>query len=444
MSQPLAATGGVTVTQAREQRSASARDVIAVVAGNALEFYDFTVYAFFSVFIGRAFFPAFSPATQVIASVAVFGVGFIARPLGGLLIGAYADRSGRKAALTLTISLMAVGTAIIAFTPTYASIGVLAPVLIVCGRLLQGLSAGGEAGPATAYLLETAGPNRRGFFTSWQLATQGIAALMGGLVGYIVSSVLSVEALSAWGWRIPFVIGLLIAPLGLYIRKHLHETLDAERAVKGNRELLRTIAQKHLSDLMLACCVLIGPTITVYIVGHYMTTYGIRVLHLPTSTSMMVGLMTGGVGIVASLAAGLCFDRFPGNRFIVVPQFLSVLAVVPMFAWVIHAGTGAVFLGMVGFLTLLRVLMSPFHLCVIPEIFPQAIRSTCVSICYSVPTTIFGGSAQVVVAWLATVTPNPMAPAWYLLAANIVSFIAVFTLYRRHRERIRLGSAIAG
>lgn len=420
------------------------RDVVAVVAGNALEFYDFTVYAFFAVFIGRAFFPAFSPTTQVIASVAVFGVGFVARPLGGVVIGAYADRRGRKAALTLTFGLMALGTAIIAFTPTYARIGIAAPVLIVVGRLLQGLSAGGEAGPATSYLLEMASKGRRGLYTSWQLATQGIAALTGGLVGYTVSSLLSPEALDAWGWRLPFVLGLLIAPLGLYIRNCLHETLDTGRAVKSNRELLATIGRHHLSDLVLACCVLIGPTITVYVVGHYMTTYGIRVLHLPTSTSMLVGFITGGVGIVASLGAGMYFDRFPGTRMLVVPQFLSILAVVPLFSWVIHAGTGPVFLGMVALLTLLRVLMSPFHLCVIPEIFPQAIRSTCVSICYSVPTTIFGGSAQLVVAWLATVTPNPMAPAWYLLGASSISFVAAFTLFRRHRTRIASGASRDG
>jgi predicted MFS family arabinose efflux permease len=417
------------------------RDVVAVVAGNALEFYDFTVYAFFSVFVGRAFFPSFSPATQIIASVAVFGVGFVARPLGGVIIGAYADRRGRKAALTLTFGLMALGTAIIAVAPTYARIGVFAPLLVVVGRLLQGLSAGGEAGPATSYLLEMATLGRRGLYTSWQLATQGIAALMGGLVGYAVSSLLSAEALGAWGWRIPFLFGLLIAPLGIYIRRRLHETLDAEQAVKSNRELLHSVVETHLSELVLACCTLIGPTITVYVVGHYMTTYGIRVLHLPTSTSMLVGFVTGSVGIVASLAAGVYFDRFPRSRLLVVPQFLSILAVVPMFEWVLHAGTGGVFLGMVAFLTLLRVLMSPFHLCIIPEIFPQTIRSTCVSICYSVPTTIFGGTAQLVVAWLVTITPNPMAPAWYLLGANVISFVAVFVLDRRRRAGLADGAS---
>ncbi|AUT73646.1 MFS transporter [Paraburkholderia hospita] len=441
MSQLSAATEGAPVGRSEAGASPSMRDVVAVVAGNALEFYDFTVYAFFSVFIGRAFFPSFSPATQIIASVAVFGVGFVARPVGGVIIGAYADRRGRKAALTLTFGMMALGTAIIAFTPTYAHIGIFAPLLVVVGRLLQGLSAGGEAGPATSYLLETAAAGRRGLYTSWQLATQGIAALMGGLVGYTVSSLLSADALAAWGWRIPFMLGLLIAPLGIYIRRRLHETLDVTHAVTSNRELLRGIVDTHMTELVLACCVLIGPTITVYVVGHYMTTYGIRVLHLPTSTSMLVGFVTGGVGIVASLAAGVYFDRFPRSRLLIVPQFLSILAVVPMFTWVLHAGTGGVFLGMVGFLTLLRVLMSPFHLCVIPEIFPQAIRSTCVSICYSVPTTLFGGTAQLVVAWLATITPNPMAPAWYLLVANAISFGAVFALDRRRRARLAAGAS---
>ncbi|HEX7910116.1 MAG TPA: MFS transporter [Paraburkholderia sp.] len=422
-------------------RTASTLDFIAVVVGNALEFFDFTVYAFFAVFIGKAFFPAFSPASQVIASVAVFGVGFVARPIGGLVIGAYADRSGRKAALSLTIGLMALGTAILAFTPSYATIGVVAPVLVVIGRLLQGFSAGGEMGPATTYMLEMASSNRRGFYTSWQLATQGVASLLGGLVGYIVSSMLSPAALAEWGWRVPFVIGLLIAPIGLYIRKQLSETLDTESAVKGTAELASVIVSKHLSDLLISCAVLIGPTITVYVVGYYMTTYGLRVLHLPTSTSMLVGLITGGVGIVASLAAGLIYDRFPNTKWMVLPQVLTVLAIVPAFVWVTQNGTAVTFLSMVALLTLLRVLMAPFQLCFIPEIFPNAIRSTCVSICFSVPTTIFGGSAQVVVAWLAARTADPMSPAWYLLAANAISLLAVLTLYMRHRTTLGRNSA---
>lgn len=416
-------------------KSSSHGSIIAVVAGNALEFYDFTVYAFFAVFIGKAFFPSFSPASQLIASVAVFGAGFVARPLGGILIGAYADRAGRKAALTLTIGLMALGTAIIAFTPTHQSIGLAAPVLVVIGRLLQGFSAGGETGPATTYLLEMASEGRRGFYTSWQIATQGIAALLGGLVGYIVSSVMSESAVADWGWRIPFVFGLLIAPVGLYIRNRLHETLDAESAVKNTGELISTIVRGHLPDLLIACCVLIGPTVTVYIVGHYMTSYGIRVLHLPTSTSMLVGLTTGAVGLVTSLFAGLLYDRFPRSRLIVLPQFISVTAILPVFSWVIERGTGSVFLTMIAVLTFFRVLMAPFHLCFIPEIFPKAVRSTCVSICYSVPTTIFGGSAQLVVAWMASVFPNPMSPAWYLVATNVVSLGAVFWLYLRRNRK---------
>ena len=208
-----------------------------MVLGNALEFFDFTVYAFFAVYIGKAFFPAFSAASQIVASVAVFGVGFVARPIGGVVIGAYADRAGRKAALSLTIAMMAAGTAILAFTPSYAAIGMAAPVLVVIGRLLQGFSAGGEMGPATTYMLEMAASNRRGFYTSWQLATQGVASLFGGLVGYVVSSTLSASALAAWGWRVPFVVGLLIAPIGIYIRRQLHETLDTETAVNDTAEL---------------------------------------------------------------------------------------------------------------------------------------------------------------------------------------------------------------
>ncbi|MFE8103066.1 MFS transporter [Brenneria goodwinii] len=216
---------------AREQNETEANapgrtaSIGAITLGNALEFYDFTIYSIFAAVIARQFFPAETPLGSLLLSVAVFGVGFLTRPLGGILIGAYADRKGRKAAMTLTISLMALSSAMLAVIPSYAAIGIAAPCLVVLARLIQGFSAGGEMGPATTYLLERAPANQRGFYTSWQSASQGLAFLIAGLMGFIMTQILPKESLESWGWRLPFLLGVLIAPVGIYIRNRLPETL---------------------------------------------------------------------------------------------------------------------------------------------------------------------------------------------------------------------------
>lgn len=213
------------MNQTDRPRPSQIMRVGAAILGNALEFYDFTVYAAFAVWLAKAFFPADNPNTSLLLTVATFGVGFVARPLGGILIGAYADRYGRKPAMTLTIWLMALGTGMIGLLPTYDQIGLLAPVLLVFARLLQGFSTGGEMGPATTYLLESAPSHRKGFFGSWQLASQNLGSLFSALVGLGLAFLITPGANDSWGWRVPFLLGILIAPVGYFIRRNLDETL---------------------------------------------------------------------------------------------------------------------------------------------------------------------------------------------------------------------------
>src|SRR6202795_3408857 len=197
--------------------------VVATVLGNALEFYDFTAYAFFAVIIGRAFFPAQDPFVSLLLSVAAFGVGFITRPLGGIVIGAYADRAGRRPAMMLSIGLMAVGMVLLAATPSYATIGLAAPFLVVFARLVQGFALGGEIGPSTSYLLEAAPAGKRGQYGAWQIASQGAAAAFAGSLGVVLSWLLDADAMQSWGWRIPFLVGVAIVPMGLIMRGQLRE-----------------------------------------------------------------------------------------------------------------------------------------------------------------------------------------------------------------------------
>src|SRR5208337_4387064 len=207
-------------------RPIGAKGVFAAVLGNGFEFFDFTVYATFLDLIGAAFYPSSNPFVSDLASAATFGVGFVARPLGGALIGAYGDRAGRRPAMTMSIGLMALGCAMIAVAPGYASIGALAPILLIVARLMQGFAVGGEVGPATMFVLEAAPPGRRMLFASWQLASQNLGSLAGGIIGVVLALALSKSSYAAWGWRVPFAIGVLIAPVGLYVRTRLDETLD--------------------------------------------------------------------------------------------------------------------------------------------------------------------------------------------------------------------------
>ena len=267
--------------------------VFAVAIGNFLEFYDFIVYSFFALMIGKAFFPGNAMAAgltqteadflSLLASVGVFGAGFVTRPIGAAVIGAYADRAGRKAALTLTIGLMAIGTAMLALTPSYAQIGIAAPIILVIARLIQGFSCGGEVGPATTYLLEAAPPHRRASMTAWQGITQMFAGALGSGLGLILAANLTEAELYDWGWRVPFLIGILIGPVGIYIRQALPETLDHATAHESGWAVLKNLFVNNSAAVLLAVLCIVGPTVSTY-VSSYMTTYAIKPL-LPTIRS---------------------------------------------------------------------------------------------------------------------------------------------------------------
>src|SRR5271155_4982054 len=238
------------------------RVIIAAIIGTWLEFFDFSTYALFAVSVGRQFFPVESPSGQLLLSLGTFGVGFVMRPLGAVVLGAYADRAGRKAALTLSIMLMVLGTALIALTPSYAAIGFAAPILIVLARLLQGFSAGGEIGAATTYILTAAPQPRHGLYSSWQTAVQGLAGLPASLIALGLSASLSSEAMDAWGWRVPFLFGLLIGPIGLYLRRHMDETWDGRSIPPSASAVLRSLFSRHSGLITIGLLSILGSTVS--------------------------------------------------------------------------------------------------------------------------------------------------------------------------------------
>jgi MFS family permease len=427
----MAETPAFRVTQARAAQSHPPIPISAVVAtvlGNALEFYDFTTYAFFAVMIGRVFFPTHDPFISLLLSVAAFGVGFISRPLGGMVIGAYADRAGRKPAMMLSIGLMAVGMVLLAATPSYAAIGIAAPILVVVARLIQGFALGGEVGPSTAYLLEAAPAGKRGQYGVWQIASQGAAMTLAGLFGVALSFALDDAAIQAWGWRIPFIIGVAIVPVGLIMRSRLQETVDTDASTihPSTGHVFSALLKNHLRRLVIALMLITSGTIAAYI-GAYMTTYALSTLHMATGASMSATAVTGACVLVFSLIGGWLSDRV-GRKPVYLLSKLALTAVAyPAFVAINQHHTLGPLLLMAGLMGALTALGS-VALVVITECFPKSVRSAGLSTVYALAVTVFGGTTQLVVTWLIHVTGDPLAPAWYLIASSAIGVVAILMI----------------
>jgi len=409
--------------------------VAATVAGNALEFFDFIAYVFFAVYIGQTFFPAKTEFMSLLLSVGVFGVGFVFRPLGGVLIGAYADRAGRKPALLLTIALITVGTMGLALTPSYASIGMAAPVIVVICRLIQGLALGGEVGPASVFLIEIAPADRRAFYSSWQLASQGLAALAASGLGLALSLLLSPASLAAWGWRVPFVFCLVLIPVALYLRREMPETLEAAPTPgPGHPPAPRPTVWNHGGFIVLAVLLILGGTVSTY-AANYMTTYAIATLHFPASTALATTVIGGAAMFVGALGGGWLADRYGRWGVMMWPRLVLTLLTWPLFL-LLDAYPGAVTLYATSIaLSGLTALSGAASFVVIPELLPRAIRATVLSIAYAIGVSLFGGSTQFVITWLLHVTDNPVSPAWYVTATSLVTLIAIwFVPESRGRE----------
>ena len=401
--------------------------IVAVVIGNWLEFYDFLAFTFFAVMIGRAFFPGDSEFGRLLSALATFGVGFFTRPLGAAVIGTYADRAGRRAAMTLTLMLMAVGSAMVGLAPTYAQIGIAAPILLVVARLIQGFSCGGEVGPATAYLLESAPPEKRAAMAGWQGYSQILALLSGSLAGVALTSILSEEQLYAWGWRLPFLVGILIAPVGLYIRRQLPETIQPGEMHASARVILTELARHHARPVLLGVLIICGGTVATY-VFNYMTTYAITTLHL----SAAIGTALSSMGYVAQLGGGVVgvwADRFGRKTVLTASRVVFAASIYPAFVILTspESSLAALFAVYMAISAVFAMGMLPMYAFLL-EAFPKAVRSSGLSILYALGTTIFGGTTQFVVAWLIDRTGSPMVPAWYMLATTIAAIIGVLGL----------------
>ena len=397
-----------------------ARLVAAVVVGNALEFYDFLTYAFFAVYVGRAFFPSNIPAASLLASLGTFGVGFVTRPIGGLVIGRIGDRLGRKPAMILSFSLMGVAITGLALTPPHSMIGIAAPLLVIFFRMLQGFALGGEVGPSTAFLLEAAPLQRRGFYTSFQSWSQHLAILLAGLVGFGLANILSEQQLQDFGWRIAFLAGVAIVPFGLIVRRNLPETFRAPDAGMRERASLRS----HMPVAVLGVMLLASGTIGTYITS-YMTTYAIATLHMHANVAFAATIVVGLCGVTFDLVSGALSDRIGRKPMMLVPGVLLLVSILPAFYVIAHYRTTATLLGATAMLSSLLSLSTCPVVTWLTESLPAAIRSSGVSLVYAVSIAAFGGTTQYAVTWLINLTGNALTPAWYWTAAMAIGVAAM-------------------
>jgi MFS family permease len=426
---------------ADQQPTLPFKAVVAVVVGNWLEFYDFLVFTFFAVMIGDAFFPAESEIGRLLGALATFGVGFVTRPIGAAVIGAYADRVGRRAALTLTLLLMSVGSALVGLTPSFAQIGIAAPIVLVVARLIQGFSCGGEVGPATTYLLESAPSGRRAAMTAWQGYSQQLATFMGSSIAVILAASLTKEQLYAWGWRVPFLLGVCIAPVGLYIRRQLPETMQAHETHESGAAILRELVRRHSGAVVLGVLIICGGTVSTY-VSNYMTTYALTTLRLPVTIATTL-TMTGSVASIAGMALGVWADRFGRKPMLIASRAIFIVAIYPLYRVLTAPQASPLTIIMTNMLVNLIASVGIGSLyAFLPEAFPKSVRSSGLAILYALGVTIFGGTTQFVVAWLIDVTKDPMVPAWYQIVANLAAIVGV-ALLKPHPEVLRERTTVA-
>jgi MFS transporter, MHS family, proline/betaine transporter len=406
------------------------RVIVAATIGNVLEWFDFLVYGFFAVTIAEVFFPASDPTVSLLITFGTFGLAYVVRPLGAIFIGGYTDRAGRKAGLTLSIGLMLIGTTLMVITPGFATIGIAAPIIITIARVLQGFSVGGEFGSAVAFLVEHGG-ERRGFSASWQWATTGIVSVIVSLFGLTLTTLLSHEQLIDWGWRVPYVFGLLVGPAGLYIRSRIAETPDFLSAEKPPTVPLGDLLRRHPVSLLLAFGAAIVSNSSYYLLL-YVPTYGVKTLHLPAYTGFAATLLGGIILAVFSVVAGHRSDKIvPRSRIMLIAAWLFLLAAYPCF-WLMDAYPSlATAMFAVGFLNLIKAGYSGVLPSVLSEQFPVETRAVGVSLSFSISVTIFGGFAPFVATWLIARTGDPLSPSYYLMATALLSIIALMAIQRR-------------
>jgi MHS family citrate/tricarballylate:H+ symporter-like MFS transporter len=405
--------------------------VIRVTSGNFIEMYDFFLFGFYAHQIAAAFFPATSEYAGLMMTFATFGAGFFMRPLGAIFLGSYVDRIGRRKGLVLTLGIMASGTALIAFVPGYATIGLLAPVLVLIGRLLQGFSAGVELGGVSVYLSEMATPGNKGFYVSWQSASQQLAVIVSAALGYALNQAMPKEVIADWAWRIPFFIGCSIIPIVFYIRKSLQET-EAYLAQKTRPtfgQMMGTLAY-NWPLVVVGTMLVVMTTVSFYLITVYTPTFGKSVLKLSTEESLLVTLCVGLSNFIWLPLMGALSDRIGRWPVMAVSAALAAVTAYPALSWLMANPSFGNMVMIELWLSFLYASYNGAALAALTEIIPVQVRTTGFSLVYSLATALFGGLTPLLSTWLIETTGDKAAPGYWMAGAGAVSLVATFLVYR--------------
>ena len=420
-------------TLSAEKRKEQIWSVVRVSSGNFLEMYDFFVFGYYASAIGKVFFPTGSDFAQLMLAFMTFGAGFLMRPLGGIFLGAYIDHYGRRNGLMLTLGLMAIGTLSIALVPGYATLGALAPAIVVVGRLIQGFSAGVELGGVSVYLAEIATPGNKGFYVSWQSGSQQIAVIFVAILGVLLSTLIPPDTMVVWGWRIPFLIGCLIIPLLFILRASLKETEEFEKrrsTVPSPREILRQLGQ-NWQIVLIGMLLVTMTTVSFYFITAYTPTFGREVLKLSNIDSLIVTMFVGISNLFWLPVMGAVSDRIGRRPVLIVFTLLMIISAYPALSWLVSSPSFARLLAVELWFSFIYGSYNGAMVVALTEIVPLHVRTSGFSVAYSLATATFGGFTPAVVTYLIHATDNRAVAGLWLMFAAGCGLVATLWVYRQ-------------
>jgi MHS family proline/betaine transporter-like MFS transporter len=415
------------MSQAGPKEKSFTKLIVAVSVGNALEWYDISSYGFFAVYVAKAFFPNSDPTVSLLLTFGTFGLAFLVRPIGGLVLGAYADRHGRKASLMISIVLMTIGTLAIACMPTFETIGILAPIAVLTARLLQGFSAGGEFGSSTAFLVEHA-PERRGFIASWQFASQGLGQVLSSAFGVGLISLMTPADMNGWGWRIPFFFGVLVGPAGIYIRNHLEDATPPP-AAKQDSPIREVFLHQKLRVILGIGALAVSTAVNYLIV--FMPTYVVKTLNMSPIVGYEATLAGALIVTLLTPISGMVSDRIGRTTHMIAINLVMLVSITPTFLLLTRNPTPAIIIIGVSWLAMLKSLYFGPLAALMSELLPAKTRATGLGLGYNIGVTVFGGMGPVIMTWLGTIAfIGDLSPAYYLTMIGFLSLAALITIRR--------------
>lgn len=413
-----------------ESRFEKLKTVLRVTSGNFLEMFDFFLFGIYASHIARTFFPNDNEFVSMMSTFLTFAAGFVMRPIGALTLGPYIDRIGRRKGLIVTLAIMAMGTILIAFVPGYATIGVAAPMLVLLGRLLQGFSAGVELGGVSVYLSEMATPGHKGFYVSWQSASQQVAIIVAALIGFTLNQTLAPAEISAWGWRIPFFIGCLIVPFIFVIRRSLQETKEfTERTHHPTTKEIFATLGANWSVVAGGMAMVLMTTVSFYLITVYTPSFGKNVLKLSESDALLVTIAVGASNFFWLPIAGALSDRVGRKPILIGFTLLAIVTVYPALKWLVSDISFGRMLAVELWLSFIYACYNGAMVVALTEVVPKTVRTAGFSLAYSLATTL-GGSSLAISTWLIQQTGDKAAPGYWMSAAAFCGLLATLFLYR--------------